>query len=207
MLYANDKLNNKITASPGLVGFCSGCNEQLIPKCGEINVHHWSHKQNSDCDTWHEPETKWHLNWKAIFPSDWCENIVRRGEIFHRADVLTDKGMVIEFQHSPISTEEIRERQAFYGNMIWLFDTRESRIEFYKTSEYRGNLYKCFRWYHPKRTLEAVRAHRLYLHTGRKILRVLMQYQNLRYVVAEEYSVSEFVDMCRQSLSSIPKAA
>ena len=41
----------------------------------------------------------------------------------HRADIRTPRGM-IELQHSPIAPEEIREREALYGRMIWLLDGR-----------------------------------------------------------------------------------
>jgi hypothetical protein len=49
--------------------------------------------------------------------------------------VKTPDGRVIEFQASPISPEEIRERENFYGSMVWIlrgedfedwFDIRES---------------------------------------------------------------------------------
>lgn len=42
----------------------------------------------------------------------------------HRADIKTPK-LVIELQHSLISAAMIREREAFYGDMIWLFDLRK----------------------------------------------------------------------------------
>jgi len=40
----------------------------------------------------------------------------------HIADVKTDQGWVIEFQHSCIKPEERRSREAFYGNMVWVVD-------------------------------------------------------------------------------------
>lgn len=51
----------------------------------------------------------------------------------HRADIKTPR-FVVELQHSPISPEEIREREGFYGDMIWIFDVRSavSRIYFPK---------------------------------------------------------------------------
>ena len=46
----------------------------------------------------------------------------------HRADVLIN-GYVIEFQHSPISRDEIKERNEFYTNcgykVIWVFDAND----------------------------------------------------------------------------------
>ena len=42
----------------------------------------------------------------------------------HRADILACEDCVVELQHSSISPAEIREREAFYGRMIWLLDGR-----------------------------------------------------------------------------------
>jgi len=36
----------------------------------------------------------------------------------HVADIKTDTGLVVEFQHSHLSTVERREREAFYDNLI-----------------------------------------------------------------------------------------
>ena len=43
------------------------------------------------------------------------------GEL-HIADVKTDDGWVIEFQHSNIKPEERRSREAFYPKLIWVVD-------------------------------------------------------------------------------------
>lgn len=40
----------------------------------------------------------------------------------HIADVRTEHGLVIEFQHSPIDPEEQKARESFYGNMAWVVD-------------------------------------------------------------------------------------
>jgi len=40
----------------------------------------------------------------------------------HRADILAIDDCVVELQHSHLSARDIREREAFYGKMIWLLD-------------------------------------------------------------------------------------
>ena len=50
------------------------------------------------------------------------------GDIFHIADIKTPQGLVIEIQHSPISPKDIRAREDFYGQMIWIVDATESPI-------------------------------------------------------------------------------
>ena len=98
--------NERIEPSKGAKGLCPCCGSELVAKCGEIKVHHWSHKKKCD-DHWWENETEWHRNWKNKFPKEWQE-IIQRDESGekHIADVKTGSGWSIEFQHSPISKEE-----------------------------------------------------------------------------------------------------
>lgn len=121
MLYANTA-DGRSLAQPGMRGRCAGCGGEVIAKCGEINIWHWAHVA-AECDSWHEPETQWHLGWKQRFPSSWTE--VSMGP--HRADVRLEDGTVVEFQHSAISPAEIEERERFYRSMIWVFDASEFR--------------------------------------------------------------------------------
>jgi len=115
---------DKVDASKGARGFCQSCGAEMIAKCGEFKINHWAHKKIRQCDTWWETETEWHREWKGNFPIEWQEVI--QFDSFtnekHIADVRTDKGLVIEFQHSNISPVERRKREAFYMNMIWIVD-------------------------------------------------------------------------------------
>ncbi|MBH5371012.1 competence protein CoiA family protein [Bradyrhizobium glycinis] len=38
------------------------------------------------------------------------------------ADVRTDHGLVLEFQHSHLDEKERAAREQYYGNMIWIVD-------------------------------------------------------------------------------------
>ena len=116
-----DYNGTRIKATPGAAGCCPQCRSKLIPKCGEHKRWHWAHIGN-DCDPWSEGETAWHKNWKGLFPKEWQEVVMGP----HRADVCTPT-RVLELQHSPIASAEIRERENFYGNMVWLFDFRKKR--------------------------------------------------------------------------------
>jgi competence protein CoiA len=73
------------------------------------------------CDPWWENETEWHRAWKGKFPESWQE-IVHQADSGekHIADVKTDQGWVIEFQHSYINPEERRSRNAFYPKLVWV---------------------------------------------------------------------------------------
>ncbi|MDD3295611.1 MAG: competence protein CoiA family protein [Geobacteraceae bacterium] len=114
----------KTEASEGAKGFCPSCKNEVFAKCGDYRVKHWAHKGNRDCDPWRESETEWHREWKNLFPKEWQENIhtdSSTGEK-HVADVKTDKGFIIEFQHSPIKADEVKSREDFYKNMVWVVD-------------------------------------------------------------------------------------
>lgn len=125
-------INNQHTeAQPGREGaVCPGCGAPVIAKCGTQKVHHWAHRNTGMCDSWWETETQWHRNWKNYFPVEWQEVFLPNevtGEK-HIADVRTEHGLIIEFQHSFISPEERVSREEFYKTMVWVVDgTRLSR--------------------------------------------------------------------------------
>jgi hypothetical protein len=108
-------------AQPSLAGECPACDGPMIAKCGKVRAWHWAHEGLRDCDPWWEPETDWHRNWKDQFPVDWQE-IIQHAEDGRRhiADVKTDDGWVIEFQHSPIEPDERLSREVFYSKLVWV---------------------------------------------------------------------------------------
>lgn len=109
--------------SPKMVGTCPVCGDPVLAKCGTMRVHHWAHRGTLACDAWWERELQWHRDWKNQFPITWQESIrhATDGER-HVADVRTEAGLVIEFQHSAIDPSERAAREAFYGNMVWVVD-------------------------------------------------------------------------------------
>ena len=106
----------------GKTGICIGCGKEVVAKCGSIKVHHWAHKRTEDCDTWSEPETEWHREWKNKFPESYREVIFQDTTTndYHRADIHTKDGVTIEFQNSPIPVEEFNQRNSFYKKIIWV---------------------------------------------------------------------------------------
>lgn len=109
------------------------CGETVVSKCGPIRPWHWSHKAKTNCDTWWENETPWHKEWKSNYPEIWQEVVHHdktTGEK-HIADVKTDKGLVIEFQNSPLSNDELQAREEFYKNIIWVINGTKFIKNFY----------------------------------------------------------------------------
>lgn len=117
-------------AQPDLSGECPVCGSPTVAKCGEVRVWHWAHKGALLCDPWWESETEWHRHWKGQFPVDWQEIVhtAPNGER-HIADVKTDGGWVIEFQHSYLNPEERRSRDSFYPKLIWVVDGRRRKTD------------------------------------------------------------------------------
>jgi competence protein CoiA len=108
-------------AQPNLSGNCPACAHPVIAKCGSVRMWHWAHQRSRLCDPWWENETEWHRAWKGQFPVNWQE-VVHRADSSekHIADVKTDQGWVLEFQHSHIEPAERRSRELFYPKMLWV---------------------------------------------------------------------------------------
>ena len=153
--------------TPNMRAICPCCEQIVIAKCGSINAWHWAH-ESADCDPWSEPESLWHRRWKEAFTESRSEVIIGP----HRADIVTPSGRVIEFQASPISAEMIAEREAFYGEMIWLFraDMFIENVEMRK----RDGFYS-FRWKYPRKSLWTVRKP-MYWDTGEDIFAIRKVY-------------------------------
>lgn len=166
MLIAADAVGNRIVAAPGLRGFCITCTKHVLARCGNINIWHWAHEVDSECDPWAEHETPWHAAWKEQFPVESREVVIGS----HRADIY-HRGWVIEFQHSSISTDEIMTREDFYGKMIWIVDAEEffSHIE----SRSYDNHYITFNWKWPQHCWRWAKAPLIFDIGGPEIFRVL----------------------------------
>ena len=124
--------NKLIPPTKKATGKCPLCNSIVVPKCGEINIHHWAHKEKEDCDSWTEPETYWHKSWKESFPLHNREVVVEKNNKKHFADLLNDNGIVIELQNSNIDSKTIKQREAFYGEkMLWVINGSRYRERIY----------------------------------------------------------------------------
>lgn len=135
----------KIKAYPNCKAVCPLCQGEVISKCGEIKVHHWCHKSNIDCDDWYEPESQWCLEWKNKFPIEMQEVTMQN----HRADIKTNKE-VIELQNTPLSSRDIRIRENFYGEMVWLLNG-ETLCKGLNLRPKENNIY-TFRWKNPPKS-------------------------------------------------------
>jgi DNA-directed RNA polymerase subunit RPC12/RpoP len=154
MFIAIDKLGQIIDIEEAAKGgeyYCPECDSKLIVKDGEINIKHFAHEKNSDCDTWGEM-SQWHLNWQSNFDKSVREVVLNKDGIKHRADIFIstkDINLTIEFQKSPISKVEIVKRNLFYnqfGKVLWVFDLTYKEVKIDYNKNYK-NLHK-YKWNH-----------------------------------------------------------
>ncbi len=171
---------------------CECCSDKVYPACGDVNVHHFRHFRGNDCDSWYEPITQWHLNWQNRFPEQFREVVINRDGKKHRADILNARDVVLEFQNSPISLSQVREREQFYGKMVWVFNG-DTLARGMFTMEDK----KCYTWQNPNKTILSCERP-VFIDRGNDLLYWLFEYKQMpkfrmRYPGAWEY-VPDAVD-------------
>ena len=114
---------------------CPGCKERVILKQGHIVVHHFAHYPDSRC-SFGTGETLAHLHAKYVMVTSlrqrgWRAEVeyVPEGNPGRCIDVITwpphlRRGLVIEFQHTPIDPETIFKRADDYAELgyaqVWV---------------------------------------------------------------------------------------
>jgi competence CoiA-like predicted nuclease len=162
-MYAEDKGERKL-AKPGLKANCPLCGNEVMAKCGAVKIWHWAHLADQSCDDFRENESEWHRDWKERFPEENREVIISKKGDIHFADVKTDDGLVIEFQNSTISFENIVEREKFYDRMVWVFNCQKSADRI----EVKENFIE---WWNPRRDFSKCRKD-VYLDLGNSLFLV-----------------------------------
>lgn len=116
----------EITMKGALV--CKCCGQPVVAKRGAVKVHHFAHKSRAACDPWRvgHAMTEWHKGWQTLCRPEFLEKRIERDGTWHIADIVTKGGTVVEVQHSTMIAEKLKDREDFYGNMIWILDGRSS---------------------------------------------------------------------------------
>jgi hypothetical protein len=103
-------------------GLCLDCDTTMIAKTGDVLIWHWAHESIPD-DCALATEGEWHRSWKALALDGTQEVVVGN----RRADVLAPGGYAVEFQSSPLTQEEVEEREHDWAEkLVWVFDAREA---------------------------------------------------------------------------------
>ena len=108
--------------------FCPICKETLVLKRGDIKTPHFAHKGNSNCDRLYSSPnsvSRWVLDWEESFPEDNREILISDEKEKHFADILIND-RIINFQHSPISSDIFMARTRFFAKhcktLFWVFE-------------------------------------------------------------------------------------
>lgn len=104
----------------GQKSVCPNCRTAVIGRRPKISVDHWAHVSKGDCLGCNEPMTQWHRDWQDCYPLECRERRVKH----HIADVMIDD-FVIEFQHSSLTGDKIKSREATYRHLAWVLDVTE----------------------------------------------------------------------------------
>ena len=120
----NKEIMYAVDAKSGLVGECPHCGKLVRARCGEINVEHWAHIED-ECPYITEIDTEWHVAWKNKFKKK--EYIIEKRFDNFIADAYDPKtNIIVEFQHSSITPQEIVDKCNYYRsinkNIKWIFD-------------------------------------------------------------------------------------
>ena len=135
--------------------YCPCCKTVLVPKRGEINVWHFAHKSLANCVSYYDNKGEWHREMQDLFPKENRE-IYNTEFGNHFFDVLTNKGTIVEFQHSSISSSEFDQRSLDYwdhscahdtNKPIWVFDF----VDRFFSVKYSNGNFRTFRWFRPSK--------------------------------------------------------
>lgn len=129
MEFALSENGERIKATKHAKGFCNICGKPLRPHLHVSYDPHWAHLSKEVCDPWWEEESDWHKKWKNLVDEQFREVPIEKNGVKHRADICLVSGIVVELQHSALSTEERCERETFYERMIWIIHLPKSKIK------------------------------------------------------------------------------
>jgi hypothetical protein len=120
----------------GSLATCISNHHELISVKGQYNKHHFRHKHT--CDVCKSPLSDWHAEWQSHFKYIEVPFPLVDGQIkARRADIVvgnfvidvqysTKPGTIVEIQHSPITLDEVNNRNHDYHlhhkKVIWIID-------------------------------------------------------------------------------------
>jgi hypothetical protein len=102
----------------------------MISKYGTGLHHpHFAHRHGVICDSWYEPESDWHINWKNTVPINQREvTVIKKDGTRHIVDIQTPKlKIAVELQYSSLSPSDRDERISFYKKIIFLIHGSQLR--------------------------------------------------------------------------------
>lgn len=121
--YSIEYYVNNLHKFAGQPVYCRNSHELMVAN-SKINKSWFKHLNPED--TGGQPMTMWHAEWQSHFPHTEVPFKVKNStqKKARCADVVLDSGLIVEFQHSAISKEEVDSRAADYAlhdrTIIWV---------------------------------------------------------------------------------------
>lgn len=150
MQFAISKTGERTIINDAIKGedyFCPCCNGLMTQKKGTQMIWHYAHKSLNNCIDYYDNKGEWHRKMQDMFPEKNREIVENFGMYKHIYDILTDNGVIIEFQHSPLSLDDFKKRTKDYifrsvfhktARPIWVFDYTEREFSI-SPQKYEGN--------------------------------------------------------------------
>lgn len=111
----NKEILYAVDSESGTLGECPHCGKPVRARCGEINIEHWAHIDD-ECSYITEKDTEWHVAWKNKFKKKGYMIEERFNNFI--ADAYNPKtNTIVEFQHSSITPQEIKDRCNYYKSI------------------------------------------------------------------------------------------
>lgn len=197
-------------ASHGARATCPECRGSVYARMPEHAIRHWAHTPLPDGET-HQCSrdsgemSEWHRKWQFQRTDLQCIEVVGEG---HRADVINAGGIVIEFQRSSITPEDVTARERYWRKGVWVLDGTpneegEERVELRRHPDQPENdPYRSFHW--PRAPLLLYRAKwPLWIDLGKPGLlqvRHAAQSRGGGWVVEREWFIDEVINGSRMTL-------
>jgi hypothetical protein len=145
------------------------CNNIIFVSESKRSIAHFRHKSIQNKCYYKNKKyienkmSDFHVNWQKIFPKTCIERRLKLNNKLHIADIYIESinninikinnidifnkqsnNLIIEIQHSPISIQDLVNRETFYnnfGNFIWIFDCNNT-ISIDKIITFKNTIYK-----------------------------------------------------------------
>jgi len=208
-IHANRKKRAE-EAGRGEYGICPWSNLEVKAHVGLVRQF-WAYTDvKPTFDRGYEPESEWHINWKAPIKDEYCEVIFGENNE-HRADILGSNNTVIEIQKSTIDIRDSRERVTFYQNatnrrVVWVVDIQEFwKKRFFLEKSKKFGVFNVV--WKPKRTwlwdLASTSGTNLYLefnHSNNKLLHVWIYNTKMyaKYFKKEDFFNRYMLDVAKE---------
>lgn len=205
-------------AAEGARGQCPECKGKVYARVPEHAIRHWAHTPLPDgqeryCSRDSGEMTEWHYSWQSERTDLSCIEVAVGP---HRADVVNAGGIVIEFQHSTITPDDVTAREQHWRKGVWVLDGTpgeegKERVQVRRRPDQDpDDPYRAFKW--PRANLVLYRAKwPVWIDVGSGCLQVRFVPQGGMgggWLVTKEWFVKEVVNGSRMTLRShvVPKA-